>query len=99
MTSKVIWALSSPIGSLEMAARCMTQSQPSRSRGLDFADVLDQSAVGLDHRLPVAALEQPEVAADDGVALLLEQVDQMGPDVALMASDKDFHEYIASTGL
>ena len=32
LTSKVSWAFISPIGSLEIAARCMTQSQPSRSR-------------------------------------------------------------------
>ena len=69
----------------------MTQSQPSRSPGLDVADVLDQLHVGGDHRLPVAALEEPEVAADDGVALLLQDVDQVRPDVAAMAGYKCFH--------
>ena len=66
-----------------MAARCITQSQPSRSAASICADVLDEFPVGLDHGLPVAALEEAEVAADDGVAFLLEQVDQMGPDIAL----------------
>ena len=98
MTSKVIWAFSAPIGSLEMAARCMTQSQPSRSRGLDLADVLDELPVGLDHGLPVAALEETEVATDDGVAFLLQQVDQVSPDVASMAGDKDFHGVLLAPG-
>ena len=69
----------------------MTQSQPSRSCGFDRADVLDQLDVGLDHRLPVAALEELEVAADDGMTLLLQDVNQVGSDVAAMACHEDFH--------
>ena len=38
--------------------------------GLDLPHILDQFPVGLDHGLPVAALEEAEVAADDGVAFL-----------------------------
>ena len=67
--------------------------------GLDLADVLDQLPVGLDHGLPVASLEEVEVAADDGVAFLLEQVDQVGPDIALMAGDEDFHGMSLRDGL
>ena len=55
-------------------------------------DVLDEFPIGLDDGLPVTSLEQADVAADDGVAFLLEQVDQMAPDVPSMASDKNFHE-------
>ena len=59
--------------------------------GVDLADVLDQLTVGLDEGLPVAALEEVEVAADDGVAFLLEDVDQVGPDVTAMACGENFH--------
>ena len=45
--SKVIWAFSSPIGSLEMAARCMTQSQPSRSPASILRTSLTSSRSGL----------------------------------------------------
>ena len=89
--SKVSWALSSPIGSLEIAAKCMTQSQPSRSAGFDRADVLDQLNVGLDQRLPVAALEELEVAADDGMTFLFQDVNQVSPDEATMACNENFH--------
>ena len=66
-----------------MAARCMTQSRPSRSASLDLAHVLGQISVGLDERFPRAALEEVEVTAGDEVAILLEQVDQLSSDVAL----------------
>ena len=60
-------------------------------RGFDRADVLDQLAVGLDQGLPVAALEELEVAADDGMAFLLQDVNQVGPDETAMACDENFH--------
>ena len=59
--------------------------------GLDLADILDQLPVGFDHGLPVASLKEIEVAADDAVTFLLEQVDQVSSDVTLMAGDEDFH--------
>ena len=43
--------------------------------GLDLANVLRELPVGLDHGLPVTSLEETEVATDDGVAFLLQQVD------------------------
>ena len=64
---------------------------PVEVAGLDGPHVLDQLDVGVDHRLPVAALEEPEVAADDGVPLLLQDVDQVRTDVAAMACYEDFH--------
>ena len=69
---------------------------PVEVPGVDLADVLDQLAVGLDQGLPVAALEEVEVAADDGVALLLEDVDQVGSDVTAMACDENFHGLVAT---
>ena len=59
---------------------------------LDRPNVLDEVAVGRDHRLPVATLEQPDVAADDLGALLLKQIDQMGSDEALVTRDEYFHD-------
>ena len=60
--------------------------------GVDLADILDQLPVGYDEGLPVAAFEKVDVAADDGVAFLLEDVDQVGPDVTAMACGENFHD-------
>ena len=38
-----------------------------------------------------AAVEQTEIAADDVVTFLLQDVDQMAADVALVTSDEDLH--------
>ena len=71
---------------------------PVQVSGVDLADVFDQLPVGLDEGFPVAALEQVEVAADDGVALLLEDVDQVGPDVTAMACGENVHDLVATWG-
>jgi hypothetical protein len=47
---------------------------PVQVSGVDFADVLDELSVGRDEGFPLAAFEEAKVAADDGVALLLEDV-------------------------
>ena len=60
--------------------------------GLDLPDILDQFPVGCDERLPVAAFEEVEVAADDGVAFLLEDIDQVGSDITAMACGENFHD-------
>ena len=52
---------------------------------------LIQLTVGLDQGLPVAALEEPEVAADDGVAFLLQDVDQVSSDETAMACNEYSH--------
>ena len=69
---------------------------PVEVSGVNLADVFDQLPVGLDQGLPVAALEQVEIAADDGVALLLEDVDQVCPDVTAMACGENVHGLLAA---
>jgi len=59
--------------------------------GLDPANILDKLPVGFDLGLPVASLIEIEIAADDGVTFLLEEIDEMSSDETLMASDEDFH--------
>ena len=76
-----------------MAARCMMQSQPSRSAASTLRTSLGRFPVGLDQRFPGTPLEEVEVAADDEMAFLLEQVDQLRSDVPLMTCDKYLHVF------
>src|SRR5437899_3617826 len=58
---------------------------------IDAADVGQQLDVGGDRLLPLAAVEQVEVDSGHGVAVLLQQVDQVGADVALVTGDENSH--------
>ena len=58
---------------------------------LDGANVLVQVAIGGNHRLPPAPLEKADVATDDVVPPLLEQVHQMRADVSLVPGDEYLH--------
>ena len=64
---------------------------PVQVPGFDRADILDQLTIGLDEGLPVAALEELEVAADDGMTFLLQDVNQVGSDETAMACHENFH--------
>jgi hypothetical protein len=69
---------------------------PVEVSGINLTDVLDQLSVGLDEGFPVAALEQVKITTDDRVALLLEDVDQVGPDVTAMTCGENFHGLLAA---
>jgi hypothetical protein len=55
------------------------------------ANIADDLAIRLRHRLPGTAREQVEIAADDLVPALLQQSDQMRSDIAAVAGDQDLH--------
>ena len=59
--------------------------------GLELADILDKLPVGFDHGLPVASLKEIEIAADDAVTFLLEEIDKVSSDETEVAGDEDFH--------
>ena len=55
------------------------------------AHIAGDLAIRQRHRLPTAAREQVEVAADDVVPGFLQEADQMGADITPMAGDQDLH--------
>src|SRR5579883_2767830 len=57
----------------------------------DGANVLGEVAVGRDDTFPSASLEQAEIASGHRVAGLLEQIDEVRADIALVARDEHFH--------
>ena len=95
--SKVSWALSSPIGSLEIAARCMTQSHPSRSRASIVRTSLISSRSGSTKGSQLQPSKSLKVAADDGMAFLLQDVDQVGSDKTAMACNENLHSVYHDT--
>ena len=55
------------------------------------AHILQQRPIRRRELVPGAAVEQVQVAACDGVAFLLEELDEVGADVALVSGDEDAH--------
>src|SRR6266545_2980697 len=59
--------------------------------GREYPDVGDQLPVGPGDRLPLAAGEEIEVAAGHLVPGLLQDVHELGADVAAVPGDEDLH--------
>jgi hypothetical protein len=58
---------------------------------LDLANIPEDFPVRPYKRFPVAAFEEPQVTANNGMAFLLQQINQVATDVAEMTCDKYFH--------
>ena len=91
MTSKVVWAFIAPIGSLEIAARCITQSQPSRSLASILRTSLTSSLSGLTMGSQLHPSNRLRSQPTTLVTFLLEEIDKVSSDETLMAGDEDFH--------
>src|ERR1700679_1105039 len=54
-------------------------------------NIFSQFSVDRNHLFPATMVEQPKIKPGDGVAGLLEKINQMGPNVTSVASNKNFH--------
>jgi hypothetical protein len=54
-------------------------------------NILSEFPVGRNDILPPTAVEYPQIKSGNGVASLLEEVNEMSPDIAAMTSDENFH--------
>src|SRR5580658_10176198 len=58
---------------------------------VDLTNILHQFSISCDQRLPVATLDKTNITANEGVTLLFQDINQMGPDKATMTSSKNLH--------
>jgi hypothetical protein len=57
-------------------------------------NILSQFSVGCDDLFPRAVVEQAQITSGDGVSRLFEEINEMSPNIAAMASDKNFHNLL-----
>jgi hypothetical protein len=57
----------------------------------DHPNIFSQFSVDRNDLLPCTVIEQAQIASGDGVASLLEEINEMSPDIATMTGDENFH--------